>query len=113
MTTTELVSVGRAALTDLLEQWWATVEVTPDDGRSCRVRLSIEWSPWDKKFTVDPEAVELVDVSGDGAVPDRADIVAAFHGSEAEKRAHDVIRTEAGRHREKFPDRVKAIAETR
>lgn len=112
--TTELVSVGRAALTDLLEQWWATVDVRGEDGGSCRVRLSIEWSPWDKKFTVDPDAITYLrrDTSS-GPVPGRAEIVGAFRGSDAEARAHQLIHRQAQRYRTELPDRAQAMRDTR
>ena len=113
MITTELVSVGRAALSDLLEQWWATIDVRGEDGGRCRVRMSIEWSPWDKRFTVDPDAITVLHRdSSAGPVPDRAEIVGAFRGSEAEVRAHDLIHRQAQRYRTELPDRAQAMRDT-
>ena len=106
MTTVELRSVSMGPLSDMLEQWWAKVEVTGDGLAPTVARLSISWSPVTNRFGPEGEETEILSVGDGPRAATVAEVVAAFEASPARGRAYAEFRDHACRHRDDFPERV-------
>lgn len=113
MTTVKLKSVSMGPLSDMLEQWWATVVVAADGCAPTKMRISVSWSPTSGHFTPEHEGSTILE-SGDGGREVTIDeAVAAFRASPERKRAYDAFREHARRHRDDFPERVRTMESSR
>ncbi|MFL0580762.1 hypothetical protein [Dietzia sp. 179-F 9C3 NHS] len=113
MTTVTLESIGMGPLSDLLEQWWATVEVTEDGYAPTRVRISISWSPMTNQFTPESDGSTVEDVGAGGHPVEVDAAISAFLASPERERAYKAFRAHARRHREDFPERVAVMESSR
>lgn len=113
MTTVKLKSVSMGPLSDMLEQWWATVVVTADGCAPTKVHLSVSWSPTTGHFTPEHDGTTIVE-SGDGGREVTIDeAVAAFRASPERERAYEAFREHALHHRDEFPERVHTMESSR
>lgn len=113
MTTVKLKSVSMGPLSDLLEQWWATVTISGDGVARTLVRISVSWSPCTNTFTPEHDGTSILEVGDDGRDVSVDEAVAAFLASPERDRAYAAFRAHALKHRADLPERVAVMEASR